>query len=646
MYICKLMEMLFVKCTPILTDVNGYNQYLLSEKKRVNEEIDDEIVVKEYDKPRRRVTFNSHTYTAVDVHLAGNKKNKRIGSRFISSLTDGDILKLDDKYTCTCIGIPASNTISIIIKDNIPHINNGILSKTIPSGNIGKQIDILNQIHANTKRGLDIFETHEYDKNITKMTRFGFYSLLLNTRACNSNFDPRFNKKNIYGIDDYVKLSSNNFTDNQKNAINASLSADYFHLIHGPPGTGKTTVISEIVSNLVDQGKRVLICSWTNVAVDNVLSKIIDKNILKPTELTRISFDKKRVTENVQKIVADENLIKHYGFKKQLKLVGSTLASAHFAHSILPGDRMFDVVIVDEAGTSTITQTLLATSLGKKFILVGDHFQLPPIVINPPNEYNIDPDTIKCIETSLFEHLIDRWPEESTILDTQFRMPEAICDIANNIIYNKVGTIKTGTSPNRKTILPDDNHIPSTGLPFEDIKKLSSSTHPVVWFNVTGELTWKRNKYNKSASSAYNEKEIKVVELVYNYILNTIPGIKPHDVGIISTYRQQREELKKVFQSSLSKGLEIHTVDSFQGKEKKIIIVSMVYSPTTKKRRKYTAPMLFNDIRRFNVAFTRAQEKLIIVGDIEISNSSAKHIKHVYNSAVEKNGIIDIEKEK
>jgi superfamily I DNA and/or RNA helicase len=130
--------------------------------------------------------------------------------------------------------------------------------------------------------------------------------------------------------------------------------------------------------------------------------------------------------------------------------------------------------------------------------------------------------------------------------------------------------------------------------------------------------------------SAYNILEVDVIEGVYRYLKRVIPNLNNENIGIIATYRKQVEKLNERFGDEILKGLEISTVDSFQGKEKDIIIFSTVYAPGELKRKSNIGPRIFKDRRRFNVAFTRAKYKLIMVGDIELVRRDVKYFQEAY----------------
>ena len=208
--------------------------------------------------------------------------------------------------------------------------------------------------------------------------------------------------------------------ESQAQAVNRAMKAcnsQGFFLIHGPPGTGKTTVITEIVRHLADRGLKVLITSHTNVAVDNVLENLFPffgHRMLRLGSKLRVS----NVLKNLVPKSGDES------FRLSTSQIVGTLSklSILVLNNKLSFEKpFFDVVIVDESSMATIPLTLAGVLLGRKFILVGDHKQLPPITRSsmPPSCWSSESCDRKC--ESLFRLLIELHPESSAMLETQFR---------------------------------------------------------------------------------------------------------------------------------------------------------------------------------------------------------------------------------
>ncbi|KKH98179.1 hypothetical protein EO95_18345, partial [Methanosarcina sp. 1.H.T.1A.1] len=215
----------------------------------------------------------------------------------------------------------------------------------------------------------------------------------------------------------------------QKKAAKKALGTQDFHLILGPPGTGKTTIISELCEKFAARGEKVLLASWMNVAIDNALQAVLKGNKVDENLICRLGAGDFKVAEDILPITLTGRLIRSELLRK--KVVGSTLASAYKA--VPESNDLFDVVIVDEAGAATLPQTLLALVLGKKFILIGDHRQLPPVVS--------DENCAEWIRESLFEKLWKMYPQKHSMLNEQYRMDPAIADIISRTVYHDLGAV-------------------------------------------------------------------------------------------------------------------------------------------------------------------------------------------------------------
>jgi DNA polymerase III delta prime subunit len=405
-----------------------------------------------------------------------------------------------------------------------------------------------------------------------------------------------------------------------KKALQACSNQDFF-LIHGPPGTGKTTVITEIVRHLASQGQKVLITSHTNVAVDNVLENLFP---FFGNRITRLGL-RIKVSEVLKDLVprSEDESVK----LSVSQIVGATLSKL----SILVLNKKlsfeapyFDVVIVDESSMATIPLTLSGVLLGKKFILVGDHKQLPPITKSrmPPSCYGVNCDE-KC--ESLFRLLIELYPENSSMLDTQFRSHPLIVGFSSQQFYGN--RIKSAESCFEKKIsLPrvlGNEQIKGTvnqnplcyldmhydDMPYDDV---------VEWFPPRNESLQKNVQ-----SSCLNRYEAAVALKIRHDLIRS--GVPPEKIWIITPYRLQREIIKRVVRNlsgslpkndadQLDEDIVASTVDSIQGKENDIVIYDLTWVHSEGAGRIAHA---LADFRRLNVALTRAKKKLIIIGDLQ-----------------------------
>jgi len=395
-----------------------------------------------------------------------------------------------------------------------------------------------------------------------------------------------------------------------------------FFLIHGPPGTGKTTVITEIVRQLVGKGQKVLITSHTNVAVDNVLENLFPYFA---TRMVRLGT-KIKVTSSLKSLVpkTQDELIK----LSLSQVVGATLSklSVLVLNQKLSFDvPYFDVVIIDESSMATIPLTLCGVLLAKSFILVGDHKQLPPIAktVMPPSCSSAQNCGRNC--ESLFKLLITLYPDSSTMLELQFRSHPAIMGFSSKQFYdNRIQSSKSCYE--KKLDLPKDvehgqvkglinqNPVCYVAMNYED----RPYDKPVEWFPSRDE-----SGQRSVQPSCFNRYEAAVALKVRHELIRA--GVPAESIWIITPYRLQREiirrAIRKIYGSlakdavlSIYENLTASTVDSIQGKENDVVIYVLTWTPSG--GRESQVHIALKDYRRLNVAMTRAKKKLIIIGDI------------------------------
>jgi len=235
----------------------------------------------------------------------------------------------------------------------------------------------------------------------------------------------------------------------------------------------------------------------------------------------------------------------------------------------------FDVAIIDEASQATIPSVLIPIAKAHRFILAGDHKQLPPTIIS---------DRAGALEKTLFEELIKMYPFKSQLLNTQYRMNKLLMTFPNKEFYGN--GLKSDSSVDNITIndLLGSNH---------DEKALL--------FIDTSDVEDNREDHLKDSKSIINDLESDISVRIANDYLQA--GVNEEDIGIISPYADQ----VKIIQENTP--VEVKTVDGFQGREKEIIIISTVRSND------YGNIGFLSDLRRLNVAITRAKRKLIIIGN-------------------------------
>ncbi|MEM2741710.1 MAG: AAA domain-containing protein [Nitrososphaeria archaeon] len=414
---------------------------------------------------------------------------------------------------------------------------------------------------------------------------------------------------------EYVSFFNPNLTEKQKEAIVRSLSVDNenpFFLIHGPPGTGKTTVIAELVRQFRSRGMNVLITSHTNVAVDNAMERLLPdyKNSELGSKIVRLGLRTKVTDKRLRELVPvkNEELIK----LRTAQVVGATLSKVSMlkmCNKVSWENPFFDVVIVDESSMATIPLTLVGTLSGKQFILVGDHKQLPPIVTERAGK------VLKEKYESLFRLLIERYPAKSVMLDVQYRSHPDIMEFSSNHFYN--GKIKSAPECSHKVLVlskilhPETVPRTLTGEPVICINTEDVFDEPVGW--VEDSLGRSR--------SYFNQYEAAVALAIMDELLRC--GVPTNQICIITPYRLQSRVIRRAIRMKYGKDdvgevysldrLSASTVDSFQGKESDVVIYCITWTPMYDGQYMHTA---LKNWRRLNVALTRARKKLIIIGNI------------------------------
>ncbi len=442
--------------------------------------------------------------------------------------------------------------------------------------------------------------------------------------------------------------------ESQRKAVALALGSNDFFLIHGPFGTGKTRTLAEIVRQEVKRGRKVLATAESNVAVDNLVENLKDLNIvrlghpsrtqLKSTTLSakvvgherykEVEELKKRAerlisarskfrkpTPALRRGLSDEEILelaeKRRGARgvswkviksmaewiKLNRLIDEVLSKARaleeeIAKEVIEDaevvlatnstaftvDIDFDVAVIDEATQSTIPSVLIPINKAEKFVLAGDHKQLPPTVLKAEE-----------LSKTLFEMLIERYPEHSKMLEIQYRMNEKLMEFPNREFYG--GKLKADESV-RKITLADLG-----------VKSRDEIVNPknVLIFLDTSECPNRFERQRKGSTSRENPLEAEIVRNVVKKLVRA--GVKREWMGVITPYEDQVDLLRRMID------VEVNTVDGYQGREKEVIIISFVRS----NRRGEIG--FLEDLRRLNVALTRAKRKLIMIGDSKTLSS-------------------------
>ncbi|XP_014237056.1 DNA-binding protein SMUBP-2-like [Trichogramma pretiosum] len=454
--------------------------------------------------------------------------------------------------------------------------------------------------------------------------------------------------KSCSDIDGNLKFKNANLAEDQKKAVCFTLKRRHFAIIQGPPGTGKTTTLIEIIRQLHAAEKKVLICAPTNVAVDNLTIRLGETEA-KPLRLghpTRIAKDAlkysldsflerddgysilrdiKRSIKALETSIANTGATYKYReikdlkkeFRKRLKRLTSdvlqrssvilcTLNSASAIDGQLQNipKEHFDVLIVDEASQAMEASMWIAIPNAPKLVLAGDINQLPPVVMCQ-----------KAVEDglniSLMERAIKKLGKYCYIsLTKQYRMNEKIMVWSSTKFYDN-------------TLIADKlvkDHL-LKDLPFvQNDNTLTSEA--VVYIDTCGCECEEYNTGVEKASKG-NLGEAVIVDKVVSSLIKS--GLPHSSIGVITPYSLQVDFIGRSFRSRSIK-VEVSTVDGFQGREKEVIILSLVRSNEDRELGFVT------DFRRLNVAVTRARRLLIVIADSEtmekdeLIESLLKHI--------------------
>ncbi|XP_010730652.3 DNA replication ATP-dependent helicase/nuclease DNA2 isoform X3 [Larimichthys crocea] len=390
----------------------------------------------------------------------------------------------------------------------------------------------------------------------------------------------------------------------QKQAMKKVLLSKDYTLIVGMPGTGKTTTICTLVRILHACGFSVLLTSYTHSAVDNILLKLkcFRVGFLRLGQGQKVHPDILPYTEESLRKKGVHTLSELEQLYNKELVVGTTCMG--IKHPIFTR-RRFDFCIIDEA--SQISQPICLGPLfyAKRFVLVGDHQQLPPIVQNQEAKS-------LGMDESLFKRL-ELHGDAVVQLNVQYRMNRQIMSLSNSLMYE--GRLECGSERTATALLTlpfllsvqselssysktDPQHdlawLQATLLPSNPVCFLDCSMVPALESVEQGGIS--------------NHTEAVLIHKLLSLLIKA--GCKPSDIGVIAPYRQQLKTISALLQSSAFTGVEVNTVDRYQGRDKSLIILSFVRSTTEEG----TLGELLKDWRRLNVAITRAKHKLLMVG--------------------------------
>jgi len=437
-------------------------------------------------------------------------------------------------------------------------------------------------------------------------------------------------------FEQYLPVTLPVLNASQNKALNLIKDCRDLAIVHGPPGTGKTTTLVQSILYVLKEEHQVLVCAPSNAAVDLLVEKLHGEGV----DVVRIGHPA-RVTESILSNTLDAKMASHDDFKnlkslrkraeefrslalkykrnfgreereqrglmlkesKKLRdeaeqlefyIVNSIVSKSQVVASTLVGANNYNLkgmafqsVFIDEAAQALEPACWIPILKSQRVIFAGDHFQLPPTIKSYEAAKN-------GLEVTLFEKSIKR-NHADVMLQEQYRMHEKIMNFSNHYFYK--GKLQANDQVHRWQVFPDDK--------------------PVEFIDTAG--TGFFEQVEQETKSSFNKEE---VQLLIKHMEEYLQVVDLHggldlisNIGIISPYKAQVGLLKEQFVErhkealTLLSRVAINTVDSFQGQERDIIYISMVRS-NEKGEIGFLA-----DTRRMNVAMTRARKKLVIIGD-------------------------------
>ena len=445
------------------------------------------------------------------------------------------------------------------------------------------------------------WEINEAKVDIIAKLLLSAVQVLINDSSTLNKIDSFLNGRTKNNFKNYSQRV-NYLNESQNTAYLNAINASDFCIIQGPPGTGKTETIGNITKQLIESGLNVFITAPTNTAINNCMNSIASK-VTDSSKVIKIGekAGNKEVLENQS--VMKKSRLAYSSFFNNPTYCQKGIAIGATAYSLCyPGSKKldgwkFDVVIIDEASQLSIPLSIAAMCRTAKFIFVGDHKQLDPII--PKNSNN------EMFAESIFSRLAKIYPNDINLLNTSYRLNETLIKIPNTLFY--------------------ENRLHSDSTTRIDNTQYQCTYHPQV-LNNDSHVLLQHNVFDAQGRSPFEAK--LVAELVSDLLNN---GATLNDIGIMSPYRAQVREIKKEIKKIIPKtiynpfeSLFVDTVDSMQGQERNYIIYSMANSHPLESMRRLD---FFYSPNRLNVAITRAIKKCVVIANYKVFDIIDEELK-------------------
>lgn len=373
--------------------------------------------------------------------------------------------------------------------------------------------------------------------------------------------------------------------DRQKEAFINAYATESYYLIQGPPGTGKTWLLAQLAHAFAQQGKRVLITSFTNRGINNALKKIHDV-----TGFNRIAkIGQARDADGLGEVQNYEQFRGLYSVEDGGFIIGGTGFAVRTKRL---QNVEFDIVIFDEASQINLPNAISSMLTGQKYIFIGDHQQMPPVIAGTHKEEEV--------KLSIFERLFSIHP--GTMLDTTYRMNQEIADFASQAFYN-------GQLYSHESVADERLQLLSYPTDYADIL---DPNYPSIFLDLP----------HRDGGSTEENEAFYVADII-RVLLQS--GISAEDIAVVAPYRAQSRLIRQkllahnpTIEIEELKKITVDTVEKMQGQERDVILFSLTTSNVERAAQRAEFYFLPN---RLNVSITRARYKRIVVGSSNLFNA-------------------------